>query len=104
MPPLLQSTVHPSVDSLVELSPHSRLPRLDLGIDWETVREEFPTSLRAVFTGPRPSKDSELPADRIIRAHWIRGRKPGWAFVAACLLQAGGIVLLILPLWGFLQI
>jgi protein TonB len=106
MQPFLQRNTPPPADSpadlLVELSPHSRLPRLDLGIDWETTREEFPTSLRAVFAGPRPPKDSELPKDRVIRAHWIRGKKPGWSFAAACLLQVGVIVLLILPIWGFL--
>jgi TonB family protein len=106
MQTFLQRNTDPSADSpadsVIELSPHSRLPRLDLGIDWESTREEFPTSLRAVFTGPRPPKDSEMPKDRVIRAHWIRGKKPGWAFAAACLLQACVIGILILPIWGFL--
>jgi TonB family protein len=89
-------------DTLVELPPHARLPRLDLGIDWESTWEEFPTSVRAVIAGPRPPKDSELPEGRVLRAHWIRGKKPGWEFAAACGLLGGIIWFLTLPIWGFL--
>ncbi len=44
---------------LLELPPHSRLPRLDLGVDWESPWQEFGTSVRDFFTGPRAPKDFE---------------------------------------------
>ncbi len=61
---LLQRDQQPPADSLIELEPHSRLPRLDLGIDWESPRAEFISSLRGVVSGPRAPKEAELTKDR----------------------------------------
>lgn len=102
MPPLPPHEPFPAPDSLVELPPHSRLPRLDLGVEWESWGEEFRTSLRDVFTGPRAPKDGELSNDPVLRVEWICGRLPGRAFLASCVWHVGIIWILILPIWGFL--
>jgi TonB family protein len=102
MQPIFPPEPRPDEDDLVELPPHARLPRLDLGIDWEAPREGFGTSVREFFTGPRPPKYSEVENTPGFRVDWIRGRAPGRAFVAAVLLQVAVIWLLILPIWGFL--
>ncbi len=63
MHPLLQGEPHPLKGSIEELPPHSRLPRLDLAIDWESPQEEFAASVRDFFAGPRAPKDGELPPE-----------------------------------------
>jgi TonB family protein len=90
------------VDSLIELEPHSRLPRLDLGIDWESPRAEFISSLRGVVSGPRAPKEAELTKDRGFHVDWIRDSVPGKAFTASSLWHVAVIWFLILPIWGFL--
>lgn len=102
MQPLPQLEHDSGADSLIELSPHARLPRLDLGIDWETPAQEFRTSLASVLTGPRPPEDSELAKVQGFRVDWIRGRLPFRAFGASSLWHIGLVWLLILPIWGFL--
>ncbi len=99
---LLQRDQQPPVDSLIELEPHSRLPRLDLGIDWESPRAEFISSLRGVVGGWRAPKEAELTKDRGFHVDWIRGSVPGKAFTASSLWHVAVIWLLILPIWGFL--
>jgi hypothetical protein len=73
----------PQADYLVELPAHSRLPRLDLGIDWESPWKQFQTSLYDFFKGPRPSKDDNLPPDSVLRARWVRGKFPAKGFLIA---------------------
>jgi TonB family protein len=99
---LLQRDQQPPGDSLIELEPHSRLPRLDLGIDWESPRAEFISSLRGIVSGPRAPKEAELTKDRGFHVDWIRGGVPGKAFTASSLWHVAVIWLLILPIWGFL--
>jgi TonB family protein len=89
---------------MVELPPHSRLPRLDLGIDWESPAEEFRTSLWQFFAGPRPLRDGEAPPNDALRIQWIRGKLPGRAFLASSLWHVLAIWVLILPIWGFLPV
>jgi TonB family protein len=102
MHPLLQGDAHPLEGFVEELRPHSRLPRLDLGIDWESPQQEFVTSVRDFFAGPRAPKDAELPEDPPLRVDWIQGKPPGKAFLASCLWHGIAVWLLILPIWGFL--
>jgi len=99
---LLQRDQQPPVDSLIEMEPHSRLPRLDLGIDWESPRAEFISSLHGVVSGPRAPKEAELTKERGFHVDWIRGRVPSKAFAASSLWHVAVIWLLILPIWGFL--
>jgi TonB family protein len=87
---------------LIELSPHSRLPRLDLGVDWESPWREFRTSVRDFFTGPRVPKGGEVAGNDAFRVEWVRGKLSGWAFTASSLWHVAVVLLLILPIWGFL--
>jgi TonB family protein len=101
MQSLFQGDPHPLKGSIEELPPYSRLPRLDLGIDWESPAKEFRTSVRDFFAGPRPLKDSDLPPDRVLRVDWIRGKLPGRAFVASCLWHVLAIWVMTSPIWVF---
>ena len=87
---------------LIELPPHARLPRLDLGIDWEPRGEVFRSSLAGVLTGPPTPKDWELKRVRFPRIDWVERKMPGRAFLAASLWHVVIIWLLILPIWGWL--
>ncbi len=89
-------------ESLVELSPHAQLPRLDLGIDWQPRGHEFWTSLQSSLSGPKPPKYDDLAKNRDFRVDWIRNRFPFRAFTMASLWHVVAIWLLILPIWGFL--
>lgn len=102
MEPTAHAGTRPDQDYLVELAPHSRLPRLDLGIDWESPREEFRTSVRELLTGPRPPEYSELERTEGFRVDWVRGKLPGRAFFASSLWHVAAVWILILPIWGFL--
>ena len=74
----------------------------NLGVAWESPYQVFVTSVRDFFAGPRPAKDSESPSSGGFRVEWIRGRLPGRAFVASCLWHVAAVLILILPIWGFL--
>ena len=87
---------------LVEAIPHSRLPRLDLGIDWGSPWSEFWTSMRDAFTGPRPDSSEAVSGGADLRVEWVRRYRPGASLVAAALCHVATVWLLILPIWGFL--
>jgi TonB family protein len=74
----------------------------DFGVRWESPWQEFRTSLRAYFTGPRPPKDSEPAEDSPLRVHWVRGKLSGPAFAASTLWHIAIVLLLLLPVWGFI--
>jgi TonB family protein len=76
--------------------------RLDFGVHWESPWREFRTSLHAYFTGPRPPADSEPTPHSALRIHWVRGKLSGRAFVASSLWHIAAILLLLLPIWGFI--
>lgn len=94
-----ESTVN---DSVIEFSPLGRLPRLDLGIEWESGWREFRSSARHFFSGQRAPKNHELTADSDLRVHWIEGKNSPWAFAAASVWHVIAVALLVLPIWGFL--
>jgi TonB family protein len=94
--------LEPTEEPLVERSPHSQLPRLDLGVDWGSPWQEFRTSWRAYFHGERAPEDAEMPADADLRVEWIQGRFPGRAFAAATLWHVAAVAILLLPIWHFL--
>lgn len=89
-------------DSLVEFSPHGQLPRLDLGIDWESPWRGFRSSARDFLSGEHMPKNHELPADSDLRVQWIEGRNSPWAFAASSIWHVIAVTLVILPIWGFL--
>src|SRR5690348_3400159 len=82
--------------------PHARLPRLDLGIDWGSRWNDFGTSLKAAFTGPRPEGHEAISGGADLRVEWVQGRRPNGALLAAILCHAGAIWAATLPIWGFL--
>jgi TonB family protein len=92
----------PAKDSVIELPAHSRLPRLDLGVEWESTWDEFRTSVRAYFTGPRPAEGDEVAEDSVLRVEWVRGKVPGQALVASSLSHVAIVLIMLLPIWGFL--
>jgi TonB family protein len=94
--------LEPVEETLAELPSHSRLPRLDLGVDWGSPWQEFRSSLRAYFNGERAPQDAELPADADLRVEWIQDRFPGRAFTAAALWHVAAIAILLLPIWHYL--
>ena len=102
MPPFPETEAGSPTDSLIELSPHARLPRLDLGIDWGTRGQEFRTSLASLFRRPGARKDWEAEAADVLRVEWIEGRPPLPALGMSSAWHIVVIGLLILPIWGFL--
>jgi TonB family protein len=91
-----------SLESPEALPVHSRLPRLDLGVDWESPWEEFRSSVRDFFHGPRPAQDASAPQNEQLRVEWIEGNVPKRAFVASFLWHVAIVMILLLPIWGFL--
>jgi protein TonB len=86
----------------VTAAPHSRLPRLDLGIDWVPRWEEFRTSLRDALSGPKPDGNEAVSGGDDLRVEWVRGYRPRSPFLVAMLGHATAIWLITLPIWGFL--
>ena len=89
-------------DFVVSAPVHSRLPRLDLGIDWVPRWEEFRTSLRGALTGSKPDGNEAVSGGDDLRVEWIRGYRPRSPFLVAVLCHAAAIWLITLPIWGFL--
>ena len=89
-------------DALIEKPSHSRLPLLDLGIDWGSSWQEFRSSLYDLFCGPKPEGNEPISGGPDLRIEWVRLRRPDWSFVAAIAVHAALIWLAALPLWGWL--
>jgi TonB family protein len=77
-------------------------PAFNLGIVWQSPLQEFGTSLRCFFTGPKPQKETEPRLERAFRVDWVRDSLPGRAFTASSLWHIAAVLILILPIWGFL--
>jgi TonB family protein len=77
-------------------------PLRNLEVAWGSPWREFHTSLVDFFTGARPLNDSELPPDPAFRVDWVGNRLPGRAFTASSLWHVAAVLILILPIWGFL--
>jgi TonB family protein len=91
-----------SPDSFEALPVHSRLPRLDLGVDWESPWQEFRSSVRDFFHGPRVTQGASGAQNEQLRVEWIEGKVPKRAFVASFLWHVAIVMILLLPIWGFL--
>jgi len=107
MQPVMQREREPEpelvVEAVVELPSHSRLPRLDLGVDWGSPWAEFRSSWRNFFDGSKAPSPTELPADADLRVDWIEGKAPVKAFGSAIVWHVALIGLLFLPVWHFLE-
>jgi TonB family protein len=89
-------------DALIEKPSHSRLPLLDLGIDWGSGWDEFRSSFREALCGPKPDGDESVSGGPDLRIEWIRLRRPDWSFAAAILVHVALIWLAVLPIWAWL--
>jgi TonB family protein len=77
---------------------------LDFGVNWERPGSSFLSSLKAVFTGPKPPEWSEAAAaDSPMRVTWIRSRVPGRAITASSFSHVAFIFILLLPIWKMLR-
>lgn len=107
MQPVMQREREPEpelvVEAVVELPSHSRLPRLDLGVDWGSPWAEFRSSWRNFFDGSKAPSPTELPADADLRVDWIEGKAPVKALGSAIVWHVALIGLLFLPVWHFLE-
>jgi TonB family protein len=77
-------------------------PECNLSVAWQSPWREFGTSVADFFKGPRPEKVLDGPTDGGLRVDWVEGHVPGTAFAASSVWHIAAIVLLILPIWGFL--
>jgi TonB family protein len=75
---------------------------VNLGVDWGSWREEFFTSVRDFFTGPRPVKNGGSASDDELQVDFVEQRLPLRGFLASCAWHVAAIWLLVLPIWGFL--
>ena len=102
----IQRLQHPDLSPLTRtlagLGPPLRLSNPDFAVHWPSPSQEFRTSLRACFTGPRAPKDSESAPNPLLRVHWVRGKVSAPAFVASSLWHVAALLLLLLPIWGFI--
>ena len=105
MQPVMQREREPEplAEEFVELPSHSRLPRLDLGVEWGSPWSEFRSSLRNYFDGSKAPSPAELPADSDLRVEWIENKVPGKAFGGSVLWHVALVGLLFLPIWHFLE-
>jgi TonB family protein len=90
-------------EEFVELPSHSRLPRLDLGVDWGSPWAEFRSSWRDFFDGSKAPSSAELPTDSDLRVEWIEGKVPRAAVGSAILWHMALVGLLFLPIWHSLE-
>ena len=63
MQPVMQREREPEpvAEQFVELPSHSRLPRLDLGVDWGSPWNEFRSSVQNYFDGSKAPSPAEPP-------------------------------------------
>jgi TonB family protein len=96
----VQRAREPKPGPVIEVVSRPRTAPVRFGVEWGSRGEEFRTSLREFFKGPRPSKLAE-GADAM-KVEFVEPRLPLWGFVASCLWHVAAIWLLVLPIWGFL--
>jgi TonB family protein len=89
-------------DYIISAPSHSRLPRLDLGIDWMPRWEEFRSSLRGTLSGPKPVGNEAVSGGDDLSIEWVRTFRPGISLLAAIFLEAIFLWMITLPIWGFL--
>jgi TonB family protein len=101
--PVMQREPEPVVEEILELPSHSRLPRLDLGVDWESPWAEFRSSWHDFFRGPKAPDDDTLPADADLRVDWIEGKLGKRGYVLSAMWHILAVILICLPIWHFLD-
>ncbi|HYL68578.1 MAG TPA: TonB family protein [Candidatus Limnocylindria bacterium] len=92
----------PLIRSFARLGASPHVSNLDFVIHWPSPWQEFRTSLRAYFTGPRAPRDSDPDLDSALRIYWVRGKLSGRAFMASSISHIAATLLFLLPIWGFI--
>lgn len=93
----------PNAGPAIEMVRSAEGAPVHLGVEWGSRAEEFRSSLRDFFSGPRPSKGHAEDTDsQSLKIEFIEPRVPIRGFVASCVWHVAAIWLLILPIWGFL--
>jgi TonB family protein len=100
----MQFEPEPVADAITELPSHSRLPRLDLGVDWESPWEEFRSSWHDYFKGPKLPADTSPPDDADLKIEWVEGRLSKRGYTVSAVWHILAVILICLPIWGFLAI
>jgi|ERR1700675_2030593 len=75
---------------------------LAFGVTWESPWQEFRTSLRAFFTGPRAPQAGEFSGGPYLTIYWVRGKLPARAFMASSLWHVAAVLVMLLPIWKLL--
>lgn len=88
--------------AIIEVESRPRSAPVNLGVEWGSRREEFRSSLREFFKGPRPSKNHDGASADALKVAFLEQRWPLRGFLASCAWHVVAIWLLILPIWGFL--
>lgn len=99
---LEQPDPSPLIRTLSGLRVHASPPPPDFGVHWPSPWAEFRSSVRSYFTGPRGPRDGQVVPNSVLRVQWVQGKLPGRAFAASTLWHIAGVLLLLLPIWGFL--
>jgi TonB family protein len=98
----VQRAPDPHPGPVIQAARRVRFAPVNLGVEWGSRGEEFRTSLRDFFTGPRPSKTFDSAAATPLKIDFVEPRTPLRGFAASCLWHVAAIWLMILPIWGFL--
>jgi TonB family protein len=88
--------------SVIEVESRPHAVPVNLGVEWGSRGEEFCSSLRDFFTGPRPGKGTAGAEAETLRVDLVEQRLPLRGFLASCAWHVLAVWLLILPIWGFL--
>jgi hypothetical protein len=98
----VQRALDPNPEPIIEAASRAHSVPVNLGVEWGSRGEEFRTSLRDFFAGPRPTKISDGSRSESLKIDFVEQRLPLRGLLASCLWHVGAIWLLILPIWGFL--
>jgi len=82
--------------------PRTAQRSLALGVAWPSAWQEFRSSLRAFFAGPRAPKVGAFSGGANLTIYWVSGRMPGRALAASSLWHVAAVLVSLLPIWGFL--
>jgi len=93
----MQPDVNHGLRTRVDAEPRT----LSLSVPWSSPRQEFFSSVRAFFFGPRSPRSGPVSGGPDLRIHWIQGRLPLRALVASSVWHVVVLLVLLLPIWSF---
>jgi TonB family protein len=98
----VQRAPNPTPGPIVKAAVRPSHVPVNLGVEWGSRGEEFRSSVRDFFAGPRPRKQHDDAGANSWKIEFVERRLPLRGFLASCLWHVGAIWLMILPIWGFL--